>query len=111
MTHQRSEIPAKYKWDLTGIYKTEADFDADFERAKAIIADFPRRRDTMTKSAQELYDTLQANTDLERVLSKLYEYSFLSSDLDKSDNKYLALNGKVMNLLNDAASATFFITS
>ncbi|MBO5281032.1 MAG: oligoendopeptidase F [Clostridia bacterium] len=110
MTHQRSEIPAKYKWDLTGIYKTEADFDADFERAKAIIADFPRRRDTMTKSAQELYDTLQANTDLERVLSKLYEYSFLSSDLDKSDNKYLALNGKVMNLLNDAASATFFIS-
>ena len=110
MTHVRSEIPAKYKWDLTGIYKTEADFDADFERAKAIIADFPRRRDTMTKSAQELYDTLQANTDLERVLSKLYEYSFLSSDLDKSDNKYLALNGKVMNLLNDAASATFFIS-
>ena len=110
MTHQRSEIPAKYKWDLTGIYKTEADFDADFERAKVIIADFPRRRDTMTKSAQELYDTLQANTDLERVLSKLYEYSFLSSDLDKSDNKYLALNGKVMNLLNDAASATFFIS-
>ena len=110
MTHVRSEIPAKYKWDLTGIYKTEADFDADFERAKAIIADFPRRRDTMTKSAQELYDTLQANTDLERVLSKLYEYSFLSSDLDKSDNKYLALNGKVMNLLNAPASATFIIS-
>ncbi len=110
MTHVRSEIPAKYKWDLTGIYKTEADFDADFERAKAIITDFPRRRDTMTKSAQELYDALQANTDLERILSKLYEYAFLSSDLDKSDNKYLALNGKVMNLLNDAASATFFIS-
>lgn len=26
MTHVRSEIPAKYKWDLTGIYKTEAEF-------------------------------------------------------------------------------------
>ena len=110
MTHVRSEIPAKYKWDLTGIYKTEADFDADFERAKALIADYPRHRDTMTKSAQGLYDALQANTDLERLLSKLYEYAFLSSDLDKSDNKYLALIGKVMNLLNDASSATFFIS-
>ncbi len=110
MTHVRSEIPAKYKWDLTGIYKTEADFDADFMRAQALIADYPRHRDTMTKSAQGLYDALQANTDLERILSKLYEYAFLSSDLDKSDNKYLALIGKMMNLLNDASSATFFIS-
>ena len=110
MTHVRSEIPAKYKWDLTGIYKTEADFDADFMRAQALIADYPRHRDTMTKSAQGLYDALQANTDLERILSKLYEYAFLSSDLDKSDNKYLALIGTMMNLLNDASSATFFIS-
>ncbi len=110
MTHIRSEIPAKYKWDLTGIYKTEADFDADFMRAQTLIADYPHYRDTMTKSAQGLYDALQANTDLERILSKLYEYSFLSSDLDKSDNKFLALNGKVMNLLNDAASASFFLS-
>ncbi len=110
MTHVRSEIPAKYKWDLTGIYKTEADFDADFARVKEMIADFPRHRDTMTKSAEGLYNALQASTDLERVMIKLYEYASLSSDLDKSDNKYLALGGKVMNMLNDANSASFFLS-
>ena len=43
MTHVRNEIPAKYKWDLTGIYATEADFEADFARAKACIEDFGRQ--------------------------------------------------------------------
>ena len=68
MTHVRSEIPAKYKWDLTGIYKDEAAFEADYARAKELIADFSRHRDTMSKSAHGLYDALQASTDLDRVI-------------------------------------------
>ncbi len=110
MIRVRSEIPEKYKWDLTGIYKTEAEFEADFARAKEYIADFARHRDMMSKSAQGLYDALQASTELERVITKLYEYAFLSSDLDKSDNKYLALSGRIMNLANEANSASFFLS-
>ena len=110
MTHVRSEIPEKYKWDLTGIYPTEADFEADYARAQALIEDFPRHRDTMAKSAQGLYDALQAGTELDRVITKLYEFAFLSSDLDKSDNKYLALSDRVANLANDANSASFFLS-
>jgi len=110
MTHVRNEIPAKYKWDLTGIYSTEAEFEADYERAKAYIADFPRHRDTMTTSAKGLYEALQASIDLDRVITKLYEFAFLSSDLDKSDNKYLALSDRIMNLANEANSASFFLS-
>jgi len=110
MTHVRSEIPAKYKWDLTGIYKNEAEFEADFERAKALVADFSRHRDTMSKSAEGLYDACQASTELDRVITKLYEFAFLSSDLDKSDNKYLALSDRIMNLANAANSASFFFS-
>ena len=110
MTHVRNEIPAKYKWDLTGIYATEADFEADYARAKALIADFTRHRDTMSRSAQGLHDALQASTELDRVITKLYEFAFLSSDLDKSDNKYLALTGRIANLANDANSASFFLS-
>ena len=63
MTNIRSEIPAKYKWDLTGIYATEAEFEADLDRAKALIADFARHRDTM---AQERVNI----NDLHAILSK-----------------------------------------
>ncbi len=110
MTHIRSEIPAKYKWDLTGIYKTEEEFNADFQRAKELTADFPRHRDTMSRSAEGLYNALEDSTRLDRIITKLYEYAFLSSDLDKSDNKYLALEDRVLNLANDANAASFFLS-
>ena len=110
MTYTRSEIPQKYKWDLSGIYKTKKEFEQDYELAKKRIADFPRHRNTMTESAKGLYDALQESTDLDRIIAKLYEYAFLSSDLDKSDNKYLALSDRIMNLASDANSAMFFLS-
>ena len=90
MTHVRDEIPAKYKWDLTGIYPTEADFEADYARAKACIADFSRHRDTMAKSAQGLYDALQASTALARASTNPYEFALPPSAPDHGMPSFLS---------------------
>lgn len=110
MTNARNEIPAKYKWDLTAVYADENAFDSDFEKAKKLISDFPRHRETMKKSAKGLYDMLAERTEIERIVSKLYTYAHLNSDLDKSDNKYLALVGKMQNLYCEMGSAMFFVS-
>ncbi len=110
MTENRAEIPEKYKWDLTAIYADEAAFDADCARAKELIARFPAHETTMTKSAEGLYSALEDSTALERVISKLFTYAQLASDLDTSDNKYLALTGKVMELANAAGVASYFVS-
>lgn len=110
MTNTRNEIPAKYKWDLTAVYADENAFDSDFEKAKKLISDFPRHRETMKKSAKGLYDMLAERTEIERIVSKLYTYAHLNSDLDKSDNKYLALVGKMQNLYCEMGSAMFFVS-
>lgn len=109
MTDVRAEIPAKYKWDLTAIYADKAAFDADYALAKEKIAAFSAHRDTMCQSAQALYGMLCDSTNLDRLIEKLYEYAALHSDVDTSDNTYLALRGSVMNLFNDYASAAFFV--
>ncbi len=109
MTDVRAEIPAKYKWDLTAIYADMAAFDADYDRAKELIADFPKHKDTMLNSAKELYAMFCDMTALMRLLEKLYSYASLNSDVDTSDNTYVALRGRVMNLDNDLSAAAFFI--
>ena len=38
MIYERKDIDQKYKWDLTVIYKTEADFDADYALTEGKIA-------------------------------------------------------------------------
>ena len=54
MTNVRADIPAKYKWDMTNIYPTEQDFDADYQKAADMIAAFPAHAETMSQSAQGL---------------------------------------------------------
>lgn len=110
MTNVRSEIPAKYKWDLSAIYPDLAAFDADFAKAEKLVADFPRHDAGMKASAEGLYAMLTDLTALDRLINKLYEYAGLSYDLDTGDNAFLALRGRVLNLYNDMAAATFFVS-
>ena len=86
MTDVRKDIPAKYKWDLTPIYKDQAAFDEDFKLAEEKIAAFPAHAETMTKSAEGLYNMLSDKVELERLIEKLYIYAHLNSDHDLSDN-------------------------
>ncbi len=109
MTDNRADIPAKYKWDLSAIYADRAAFDADFARAKELIADFPKHQKTMCQSPGGLYAMFCDSERLSRLLSKLYEYASLHSDVDTSDNAYLALRGKVLRLDEDLAAAAFFV--
>ncbi len=110
MTDRRKDIPEKYKWDLTAIYPDMAAFDADFEKAKKLVSEFPKHAETMTGSAEGLYNMLCDKTELERIIEKLFTYAHLCSDLDLSDNFYLALMGKMQNLACEAGSASFFVS-
>ena len=80
MTDVRADIPAKYKWDLSVIYADMAAFDADYDRAKEMIAAFPAHKDTMLTSAEALYNMFCDMTALGRILQKLYSYASLNSE-------------------------------
>ncbi len=109
MTDVRADIPAKYKWDLSVIYADMKAFDADYDRAKEMIAAFPAHKDTMLTGAEALYNMFCDMTALGRILQKLYSYASLNSDVDTSDNSYVSLKGRVMNLDNDLSAAAFFV--
>lgn len=110
MTDNRAEIPAKYKWDLMKIYPDMETFDSDFAKAKEIIDHFPAHEKTMCESAEGLLSMLKDNLACERLISKLFQFAHLSSDLDKSDNTYLALMGRMINLANTAGAASYFVS-
>ena len=110
MTDNRAEIPAKYKWDLTKIYPDMAAFDADYAKAKEIIDRFPAHEKTMCESAEGLLAMMKDDLAAERLISKLFQFAHLSSDLDKSDNTYLALMGRMINLANTAGAASYFVS-
>ena len=110
MTEVRADIPEKYKWDLSVIYKTEEDFDADMKKAREMIDAVGRHKEDMTSSPECLYNTFSDMFSAQRIISKLYEYAARSFDVDTSENKYQAMSAKVIDLYNELGEVSFFIT-
>lgn len=106
---ERKNAKESERWDLTAIYPDEASFLAAAQNLRALIAAYPENRETMTKSGEGLFRALEQNTAIERLLSRLYEYASLSSDLDKGDNAALARLERVRNLGDEAVAATYFL--
>ncbi len=106
---ERKDAESAYRWDLSAIYTTEEDFLSDVRRAEAEIAAFPTRRDSLTATGDDLLSALEATTEAERRIAKLYEYAMLSSDLDKGDNRAQARLAKVSDLDDAYRAATYFV--
>lgn len=109
MNIDRKDADKSLCWDLSAIYRTEEDFAAELDGAKAVIEAFAARREGMCKSGSALLDTLKASTEIERKVTRLYEYAMLSSDLDKGDNSALSRLQRVEDLDNAYRAASYFV--
>lgn len=106
---ERKDIDKKYKWDLSVIYADEAAFNADFKKAEKLIGEFAQNEKTMCKSAENLYSTLCAMSEIERLVERLWQYASLNFSLDTSNNAYQALNARVQSLAVKAGEASWFV--
>ena len=110
MVRERKDIEAKYKWDLSVLYKDEAAFNADYALAEAKIAEFKKHESTMTKSGEALYAAISDMLAAEEIIEKLWHYASLNFSVDTSDNYFQALNTKVRSLAIRAGEASWFVT-
>ena len=110
MVLERKDVDAKYKWDLTAIYKDEAAFLADFKAAEAKIKEFSKHEKAMNESAEGLYLTLRDMADIEQIIEKLWQYAFLNFSVDTSDNAAQANTQRVRSLAISAGNASWFVT-
>ena len=105
---KRNEIETKYKWNTDLIYESLEAFNNDFLKAKELIKALSEKQSVMLSSAEQFYESLELLTKTEKLIVKLYEYSHLNSDVDTSDNSFLALSGKCENLFSEMGAAAYF---
>lgn len=106
----RDTIDAKYKWDLTQIFKSTEEFEECYKKAETLIEDFKKYKNIMGENAKNFYETINNYYEITRTLDKLYVYTNLLSDTDTSNNTYQSLKIKVSNLLDKWSKASFFVT-
>jgi len=86
---ERKDVPDNHKWNLSEIYPTTADWQADVDMMKLEVEKLAGFKGTLGKSASDLYNALKTSSDLVKTLSKAWTYaSNLSNEnLNISENQ------------------------
>ncbi len=104
----RDNIDVQYKWDLSKIYCSIADFRKDIDFVKGKLGEFARYKD-IEYDENTLYEVITLSLKVNRVLDKLQSYTSLLSDEDTSINANQALKEEVSNLCSQYVEATYFV--
>ncbi|MBQ8380509.1 MAG: oligoendopeptidase F [Clostridia bacterium] len=106
---ERKDIDKKYKWDLTVLYPTNADFESERAACEKRVKAFSAYEKTMCRSGKDLYAALREYWDIIDVLNKLWEYASLNFSCDSTDNTNQVNATKMRNLFNLLGSNSWFV--
>ena len=109
MDNKRQNVPEKYKWDLSCIYKNDEEFDSELAALCEMVAAFPRHEATMLSGAEELYSALWDVEQIQLRLNRLWEYAFLGFALDNSSSDAQAKCARVRTESVKADEASWFV--
>ncbi len=99
---QRSEIEEKYKWDLTEYFKSDEDWQKEFEMVKPLykkLAEF----DGKLSSDDNLLNCLTLEKEIDERVGKLYVYASLRVRENGKNNFYKDKENKLEKFLSEVA--------
>lgn len=103
----RKDVPDKYKWNLTDIFKDEKEFEKSY---KEVESDIKRIKDYIgcTKDSKRLLEFLRTSIEFDIRLENLLLYAFLKSDEELGVKENLERSNKVELLCSTYSGYTSF---
>jgi oligoendopeptidase F len=108
-TIERKDVPEKYKWDNSIIYKNVDDWNKDKETLEAQIQMLKTFQGKMGKNAELFYTTLKLYFDIYKTYYKFSDYAFRVADEDLRISANQSLNQISTNIGTKLAEAASFI--
>ena len=103
---QRSDVDAAYKWDLSHIFATPADWEKAFQTVSEKIQSFCAFSGHLMDDPKPAIRTYYAISD---EMTPVFEYAFLSKEADNGNTQAQAMSDRVMGLWVSWASASAFL--
>ena len=94
----RDKISEKYKWDLSSLYKSEENFDNDFNKVLKKVEELKEYKGKITQTAENLLQTIELSLSIKRIVNNLYAYSKMKSDENTKNSKYQKMFAKIQSL-------------
>jgi len=107
---ERKDIKSSDKWDLTPLFAGDEDWDRLYSSLESRLGGFEQLAGRMSRSLEQFRFTIEFDISVARDLEKLYTYAHLKSDEEKSNQFYLAMYQKAVNIYTRISEASSFIT-
>ena len=104
----RNDVPLKYKWDLTKIYKTNDDFYKDLDVLKSKIEEFSKYETNIFESKEILESYLNLEDEVDRLFNKLFTYAYRHHDEDTTVATYQKMVQEIDDVSNNYSLKTSF---
>lgn len=108
-TRDRATIDDAYKWDLNALYPSEEAYQKAKEATAKKFDGIEQFKGTLTRSAQDLLECLDYQTDVYKEMLRLSSYASKKSHLDTRDSKYLAMSQEIGDLFTKFSSKASYI--
>ena len=100
----------KYSWNLADIFANKSEFDETKNKLNKLLTDIQEYKDSIYKSAENLYNCYNKYEKALELLEKLYAYGMLNYHLDMSNQENIKLFKEVEALEAEFGTITSFIT-
>lgn len=106
----RKDVKIEDTWDLTKLYATRADWDADLKVLQDAINEAGKYCGKLGESPAVLLEALKWVCDVSIVAEKLYVYASLNYSADASDAENQKMIGIISQTYTNFAAATSYMT-
>ncbi len=106
----REDIPLEHRWATEDLYATDADWEADLEKAAAMGRELAGYAGKLGDSAANLLAYLAGMEQADLTLGRLANYSFCKGDENTRLATYQAMNGKFRSTMVKLSAACSFET-
>ena len=107
---ERSQVPEKYKWDVSDVYPGQDEWQADFQVIEQKIIQYDNFRGKLGDSAQILLKCLQFDDKLKERLEYLWLYAKLNRDVEMHNEKIQAMWSDYNSLNSRVEAARSFMS-
>ena len=106
---ERADISPQFKWNLSAIYATDADWETAIEQADGLITAFGGSAGSLADGPAAVLACLRAVDVLHREVGKIVVYAHSQYSIDTRDQNANAHYGQAISLIARARAATAFV--
>ena len=105
----RKDVKVEDTWDLTKLYATKADWEAELKQLQDAIGEAGKYEGKLGESPEKLLEAMKWLTDTSIIVEKLYGYASLNYSADASDPENQKMLGIISQVYTDFVAATSYM--